>query len=115
MTVGVAVAGVGESDQIGDVPHKSAMQMHAEAAANALDNANVSLTEVDALFTCGVDFMPTLMVAEYLGLKPKYSSSNSIGGPDRESRSRDVEESRRKRPDGERASSLSSRSSLPPD
>ena len=39
-----------------------------------------ALTDVDALFTCGVDFMPTLMVAEYLGLKPKYSSSNSIGG-----------------------------------
>ncbi|HUG50736.1 MAG TPA: acetyl-CoA acetyltransferase [Terrimesophilobacter sp.] len=80
MTVAVAVAGVGESDQIGDVPHKSAMQMHAEAAANALENANLSLTDVDALFTCGVDFMPTLMVAEYLGLKPRYSSSNSIGG-----------------------------------
>lgn len=80
MSTGVAVAGVGESEQIGVVPNKSAMQMHAEAAANALENANLSLTDVDALFTCGVDFMPTLMVAEYLGLKPKYSSSNSIGG-----------------------------------
>jgi acetyl-CoA acetyltransferase len=80
MTTGVAVVGTGESDEIGVVPHKSAMQMHAEAAANALENAHLRLTDVDALFTCGVDFMPSLMVAEYLGLKPKYSSSNSIGG-----------------------------------
>ncbi|HVA10501.1 MAG TPA: acetyl-CoA acetyltransferase [Acidimicrobiales bacterium] len=80
MTTGVAVVGTGESEEIGAVPRKSAMQMHAEAAANALENANLSLTDVDALLTCGVDFMPSLMVAEYLGLKPKYSSSNSIGG-----------------------------------
>jgi acetyl-CoA acetyltransferase len=80
MTTGVAVAGVGEADEIGIVPHKTALQMHAEAAANALEHANLGLTEVDALFTCGLDFMPSLMVAEYLGLKPKYSSSNSIGG-----------------------------------
>ncbi len=80
MGTGVAVVGTGESDQIGVVPNKSAMQMHAEAAAHALENAHLGLTDVDALFTCGVDFMPTLMVAEYLGLKPKYSSSNSIGG-----------------------------------
>lgn len=80
MSTGVAIVGVGEADEIGIVPHKTALQMHAEAAANALDHANLSLTEVDALFTCGLDFMPSLMVSEYLGLKPKYSSSNSIGG-----------------------------------
>lgn len=80
MSTGVAVVGTGESDRIGILPDKSAMQLHAEAAAHALENANLQMTDVDALFTCGVDFMPTLMVAEYLGLKPRYSSSNSIGG-----------------------------------
>jgi acetyl-CoA acetyltransferase len=35
---------------------------------------------VDALFTCGIDFLPTLLVAEYLGIRPAFSSSNSIGG-----------------------------------
>jgi acetyl-CoA acetyltransferase len=52
----------------------------AEAAANALAHANLSLGDVDALFTCGNDFMPSMLVSEYLGLRPKYSSSNSIGG-----------------------------------
>lgn len=80
MSSGVAIAGVGEADEIGVVPDKSALQMHAEAASNALAHANLALSDVDALFTCGLDFMPSLMVCEYLGLKPRYSSSNSIGG-----------------------------------
>lgn len=80
MTTGVAIVGAAEADEIGIVPHKSALQMHAEAAANALAHANLSVNDVDALFTCGLDFMPSLLVAEYLGLRPRYSSSNSIGG-----------------------------------
>ena len=71
MSTGVAVVGAAEADEIGVVPHKSALQLHAEAAANALAHANLPLTAVDALFTCGLDFMPTLMVAEYLGLRPE--------------------------------------------
>ena len=80
MSTGVAVVGAAEADEIGVVPHKSAVQMHAEAAANALAHANLSLTAVDALFTCGLDFMPSLLVAEYLGLRPRYANSDSIGG-----------------------------------
>jgi acetyl-CoA acetyltransferase len=67
MATGVAIAGAGEADELGVVPGKNAMQMHAEAAANALASAGLSLGEVDA-------------VAEYLGIQPRYSSSNSIGG-----------------------------------
>jgi acetyl-CoA acetyltransferase len=77
---GVAIAGVGEADELGVVPGKNALQMHAEAAANALAHANLGLSDVDALLTCGLDFMPSLLVAEYLGLQPRYSGSNSIGG-----------------------------------
>jgi acetyl-CoA acetyltransferase len=80
VSTGVAIVGVGEADEIGVVPGKSAVQLHAEAAANALAHANLGLADVDALFTCGLDFMPSLMVSEYLGLRPRYSSSDSIGG-----------------------------------
>ena len=76
----MAVVGVGEADEIGIVRNKSAVQMHAEAASNALRHANLELSDVDALFTCGIDFLPTLIVAEYLGISPRFSSSNSIGG-----------------------------------
>jgi acetyl-CoA acetyltransferase len=80
MSTGVAVVGAAEADEIGVVPGKTAVQLHAEAAANALAHANLQLGDVDALFTCGLDFMPSLMVSEYLGLRPRYSSSDSIGG-----------------------------------
>jgi acetyl-CoA acetyltransferase len=80
VSTGVAIVGVGEADELGVVPHKSAMQMHAEAATSALAHANLELCDVDALLTCGIDFMPSLLVAEYLGVQPRYSSTNSIGG-----------------------------------
>jgi len=77
----VAIVGVGEADEMGSVPHKSALQMHAEAARNALDDAGIPLSEVDAYLTCGNDFMPTLVMGEYIGLRPDvYMDSTSIGG-----------------------------------
>lgn len=80
MGTGVALVGAAEADDIGIVPDKSAVQLHAEAAASALEHAHLDKADVDALFTCGLDFMPSLLVSEYLGLSPRYSSSNSIGG-----------------------------------
>ena len=80
MSTGVALVGAAEADQIGVVPNKNALQMHAEAALNALAHANLTLRDVDAHYTCGVDFMPSLLVAEYLGITPRVSGSNSIGG-----------------------------------
>jgi acetyl-CoA acetyltransferase len=80
VSTGVAIVGVGEADEIGVVPGRSALQLHAEAAGNALAHAGLALTDVDAIFTSGNDFMPGLLVGEYLGLSPRVSGSNSIGG-----------------------------------
>jgi acetyl-CoA acetyltransferase len=80
MSTGVALVGAAEADAIGIVRDKSALQLHAEAASAALEHAHLEKSDVDALFTCGLDFMPSLLVSEYLGLAPRYSSSNSIGG-----------------------------------
>jgi acetyl-CoA acetyltransferase len=80
VTTGVAIVGAAEADSIGVRPGVPSVRLHAEAAANALQHANLGLGDVDALFTCGLDFMPSLLVAEYLGIRPRYSSSQSIGG-----------------------------------
>ena len=80
MSTGVAIVGAAEADEIGVLPHKTAVQLHAEAASNALAHANLSLRDVDALYTCGLDFMPSLLVSEYLGIQPRVSGSDSIGG-----------------------------------
>jgi acetyl-CoA acetyltransferase len=73
----VAIVGVDESDEIGVVPDKSALQLHAEAARNALRDAGLSLREVDGLFTAGV---ATTEVAEYLGIEPTYTDGTNVGG-----------------------------------
>lgn len=81
MTAPVAViVGAAESDQIGDTPGKNALQLHAEAATNALAHAGLGMRDVDALYTCGLDLMPAMLMSEYLGLRPSVTGNTSIGG-----------------------------------
>jgi len=72
-----AIVGVAESDEIGDVPNKSALQHHAEAAYNALEDAGLSMKDVDGLLTAGFS---TLTTAEYFGIQPSFTDGTSIGG-----------------------------------
>lgn len=72
-----AIVGVAESDEIGKIPNKSSLQHHAEAAYNALEDAGLSIKDVDGLLTAGYS---TLTTAEYLGIKPRYTDSTSVGG-----------------------------------
>lgn len=73
----VAIVGVAESDEIGRVESKSSLQHHAEAAYNALDDAGLSIRDVDGLLTAGFS---TLTIAEYLGIQPGYTDSTAVGG-----------------------------------
>ena len=72
-----SIVGVAESDQIGKVPEKSPLALHAEAASNALNDAGLKFSDVDGLFTAG---WSTLDVAEYLGIQPRFTDSTSVGG-----------------------------------
>lgn len=72
-----AIVGVDESDEIGYVPHKSAMQHQAEASYNALKDAGLTFKDVDAVFCAGIS---SYTLAEYLGVTPKYTDSTSVGG-----------------------------------
>jgi acetyl-CoA acetyltransferase len=73
----VAIVGVDESDRIGVVPGASTMQLHAEAARNALRDAGLGPADVDGLFTAGVS---TTEVGEYLGIAPTYLDGTNVGG-----------------------------------
>ena len=73
----VAIIGVAECDQIGIVPDKSPIQMHAEGAWNAMEDAGVKKEEIDAVFTAGLG---TLQQAEYFGIVPRYTDGTSVGG-----------------------------------
>jgi acetyl-CoA acetyltransferase len=76
----ISIVGVGEAG-LGKSPKKAPLELLAEATLCALDDAGVSLADVDGL--CAgtfYHFFPTLSVAEYLGIRPKWSDADMIGG-----------------------------------
>ncbi|HEY7347870.1 MAG TPA: acetyl-CoA acetyltransferase [Ktedonobacterales bacterium] len=75
-----AIVGVAESD-LGVTPGKTALQLQAQAAKAALADAGLEKNDVDALFTAGNwAWSPNLMLAEYLGIQPRYADGTNIGG-----------------------------------
>ncbi len=72
----VAIVGVAESDEIGRV-QKSNLQLHAESAYNALEDAGLSIKDVDGLMTAGTS---TLTLGEYLGVNPRFTDTTAVGG-----------------------------------
>jgi acetyl-CoA acetyltransferase len=75
-----AIVGVAESD-LGRTPDKTVLQLQHQAARAALDDAGLHFHDVDALFCAGGwAWSPNLMLAEYLGIQPKYTDTTNIGG-----------------------------------
>ena len=72
----VAIVGVAESDEIGRV-EKSNLQLHAESAYNALEDAGLSMKDVNGLMTAGTS---TINLGEYLGINPTYTDTTAVGG-----------------------------------
>ncbi len=73
-----AIVGVGESDELGKLPHKSALALHMEAAHNALADAGLRKSDVDAVFTSGRNMAAD--VPEYLGIRPRFVGGTQVGG-----------------------------------
>jgi acetyl-CoA acetyltransferase len=75
----VAIVGVAESE-CGQGVGLSILQHQALAASRALADAGLSKADVDAVMA--VDFLglPSLQVAEYLGIKPQFTDTTVTGG-----------------------------------
>ena len=77
------VVGVGESE-IGKVPHMSGLGLNAQAAKRAIEDAGLGPRDIDGLLTAysftEPYFMLGTVLAEYLGLKPAYCASVTVGG-----------------------------------
>ena len=74
----VAIAGVAESDELGRLPHKSSLHLHMEATYNALADAGLKKSDVDAVFTSGRNMASD--VPEYLGIRPRFVGGTHVGG-----------------------------------
>ena len=79
ITKKTAIVGIAETKER-RTPYKTALQIHAEMAKEALEDAGLTKDDVDGYFTCGIGWADPLLLAEYLQIKPTYMDSTSIGG-----------------------------------
>ncbi|NBE53623.1 thiolase C-terminal domain-containing protein [Streptomyces boluensis] len=75
----VAVAGVALSD-CGKVDDATPYALHAQAARRALADAGLDRSVIDGFASAGLGTLAPIEVAEYLGLKPTWVDSTSVGG-----------------------------------
>lgn len=76
----IAIIGAAESD-IGYTPNLSPIEIMAQASHRALADAGVGIRDVDAIFTASAQItLPSVRLAEYLGISPRYMDSTVHGG-----------------------------------
>jgi acetyl-CoA acetyltransferase len=73
----VAVVGAAETTGLGVLPEMSMIQLHAEAARNALADAGLTMADIDGIATAGP--LP-MEVSHYLGITPSWVDGTMVGG-----------------------------------
>lgn len=73
------IAGVYEHPER-EIPDKSLAQIHAEVAFGALQDAGLSMSDVDAYFCGDGPGLGGLSTADYLGIRPVFMDSTETGG-----------------------------------
>lgn len=78
MSSGVAIVGAAESDL--GITGLSALHLLTQATSRALADAGLGLADVDGLATNGIGRFSAASVAEYLGLRPRWTDTTFAGG-----------------------------------
>ena len=73
----VAIVGASETTELGKVPTMSQVQLHADAALNAIADAGLRLSDIDGVATGGHN---AVEIAHYLGIVPNWLDGTSVGG-----------------------------------
>lgn len=78
----VAIVGAAETDEIGVLPDHSRLHLHVEAARNAMRDAGVDIGDIDGIAGSGAIADPcnAVEIAWYLGIKPTWVDTTSVGG-----------------------------------
>jgi acetyl-CoA acetyltransferase len=77
LRMSAAIVGAAETDALGVLPDRSALQLHAEAAFNALADCGLTKDDIDGVLCAG---MSPVQVSEYLGITPTFLDGTSVGG-----------------------------------
>ena len=78
MSTGVAIVGAAESDL--GVTNRSILGLQAQAVSRALDDAGLTLRDVDGIATTGVSRFSATQLADYFGIEPRWTDSTFAGG-----------------------------------
>jgi acetyl-CoA acetyltransferase len=73
----VAIVGASETTELGRIPGTSAIELHADAARNAVRDCGVAPGEIDGIACAG---QSPHNVAHYLGIKPRWLDGTTVGG-----------------------------------
>ncbi len=78
MSTGVAIVGAAECDL--GVTNRSILGLQAQAFKRALDDAGLTLRDVDGIATTGVSRFSATQLADYFGIQPRWTDSTYAGG-----------------------------------
>ena len=73
----VAVVGAAETTELGVIPNMSQIQLHADAALNAMADCGLRPKDIDGIATAGET---PVQLAHYLGITPTWVDGTSVGG-----------------------------------
>ena len=76
LRMAAAIIGAAETEELGVIPDKSALQLHADAAIRAIADAGIAKSEIDGVFTAG----SPAQIAEYLQIEPTFVDGTAVGG-----------------------------------
>ena len=73
----VAVVGAAETTRLGVIPDMSQIQLHADAALNAMADAGLRPKDIDG-YACASE--TPVQLAHYLGITPTWVDGTAVGG-----------------------------------
>jgi acetyl-CoA acetyltransferase len=72
-----AIVGASETTRLGLIPDMSAIELHAEAARNAIRDAGLENADIDGVACAG---QSPVAIAHYLGITPRFLDGTTVGG-----------------------------------
>jgi acetyl-CoA acetyltransferase len=72
----IAIVGAAETTKLGIIPDMSQIQLHADAALNAMADAGLKPSDIDGVATAGET---PVTVAHYLCITPKWVDGTAVG------------------------------------